>query len=89
MKVVKGSIVKALAGKERDRLYVACRVADRWVYIADGKRRKLDCPKRKNPRHISSSRGEIDMSGMTDKKLRRILSALADPEQHKVQSDRD
>ena len=74
--VVRGSVVRALAGKERDRLYVACRVADRCVYIADGRKRKLDSPKRKNVRHISPSGERIDMTDMTDKKLRRTLRLL-------------
>ena len=37
MKVVKGSVVKALAGRDQDRLFVAVAVEDRCVFIADGK----------------------------------------------------
>lgn len=74
--VVRGSVVKALAGRERDRLFVAEAVADRCVYIADGKERKLSKPKCKNRRHISPTGQTLDMTDMTDKKLRKALAAL-------------
>ena len=76
MKVVKGSIVKALAGREKDRFFVAEAVSDRCVYIADGKERKLSAPKMKNVKHISPTGRVLDMTDMTDKKLRKILSAF-------------
>ena len=53
MNVVRGSVVKALAGRDRDRFFVAVAVEGRCVSIADGKERKLLNPKRKNVRHIS------------------------------------
>lgn len=86
--VVIGSVVRSLAGKDRGRLYVACRISDRRVYAADGKRHKLLDPKPKNPRHISPSLGRIDLTGLTDKKLRRTLGAFTDPERA-GEKDRD
>lgn len=76
MNVVKGSVVKALAGRERDRFYVAVAILDRCVQIADGKERKLDKPKLKNVKHISPTGTVVDMTDMTDKKLRKILAAF-------------
>lgn len=76
MTVVKGSVVRALAGRDQDRFFVAEAVEDRFVYIADGKERKLEKPKRKNVKHISPTGSVIDMTDMTDKKLRKILAAF-------------
>lgn len=76
MKVVKGSVVRALAGRDQDRFFVAVAVEDRFVYIADGKERKLLNPKRKNVKHISPTDTVVETADLTDKKLRRIISAF-------------
>ena len=76
MNVVKGSVVKSMAGRDRGGYFVAVDVTDRFVYIADGKERKLIKPKRKNVRHISPTNHRIDLTGMTDKKLKRLLREL-------------
>ncbi len=77
MNVVKGSVVKALAGRDQGRFFVAVAARDRFVYIADGSERKLAKPKLKNVKHISPTGVSIDISELTDKKLRRFLSAFA------------
>ena len=89
MKVVKGSVVKALAGRDQDRLFVAVAVEDRCVFIADGKERRLEKPKRKNIKHISPTGTVIDMTDMTDKKLRRLINALATQSADLPGSDQD
>ena len=89
MKVVKGSVVKALAGRDQDRCFVAVAAEDRFVYIADGKERKLDKPKRKNVKHISPTGTVVDMTGMTDKKLRKILAAFVTRNAEENNSDQD
>ena len=76
MKVVKGSVVKSLAGRDQDRLFVAVAATDRCVFIADGKERKLEKPKRKNIKHISPTGTVVDLTDMTDKKLRKLVSAF-------------
>lgn len=77
MNVVRGSVVISLSGRDRGGLFVAQDVSDRCVYIADGKGRKLDNPKRKNVKHISPAGPTLCMTDMTDKKLRKTLRALA------------
>lgn len=89
MKVVKGSVVKALAGRDQDRLFVAVAVEDRCVFIADGKERKLEKPKRKNIKHISPTGKAVDMTDMTDKKLRKLVSAFTTQNADVSESDQD
>ena len=44
-----------------------------WTEIADGKRRRLASPKRKNLRHLQRTNQCIALDGVTDKKLRNLL----------------
>ena len=76
MKVVKGSVVKSLAGRDRDCHYVALEVSDRCVLVSDGKHHKMQAPKRKHVKHISPTGAVLEISGMTDKQLRKQLSAF-------------
>ena len=76
MNIVKGSVVKSLAGRDQDRYYVAVSVEDRFVLIADGKLHKLEAPKRKNVKHISPTGNVICDWGLTNKKLRKLLFEL-------------
>jgi ribosomal protein L14E/L6E/L27E len=70
-----GTIVKACAGRDGGGYFVVVRCDDLgFYYIANGKSRKLDRPKRKNVKHLQFTKTVIDISGMTDKKLRRLLA---------------
>ena len=68
-----GSVVRALAGREKDRYFVAVAVSGGFVYIADGKERKLSSPKKKNIKHISPADAPKYTGDLTDKKLRRLI----------------
>ena len=70
-------MVIALAGREKNRCFVAAAVDGGFAYIADGKERKLSKPKRKSLKHISPAISEINTEGLTDKQLRRLLRELA------------
>lgn len=74
MNIQIGSIVRALAGREKDSFYVAVGIHDGFVEIADGKERKLEKPKRKNIKHISPTNTVIDTDGLTNKKLRKLIA---------------
>jgi ribosomal protein L14E/L6E/L27E len=67
-----GSVVKGTAGREKGRYFVAVDAHDGFVYIADGKERKLSAPKKKNIKHISPVDACINTDGLTDKKLRQL-----------------
>ncbi|MCL1881999.1 MAG: KOW domain-containing RNA-binding protein [Oscillospiraceae bacterium] len=44
-----------------------------FVYIADGRRRKLENPKRKNIKHVKITRKFVELEYYTDKCLRKAL----------------
>lgn len=69
-----GTIVYSKSGHDAHRFYVVVDRSEGWVYIADGKRRKLEKPKRKNPRHLAKTARQVELSEVdTDQKLRRLL----------------
>ena len=68
-----GTVVWALAGREKGRCFVAAASDGGFVYLADGKERKLSKPKKKSMKHISPAEGFIELSGLTDRKLRGLL----------------
>ena len=71
-----GSVVRALAGREKDRCFVAAAADGGFVYICDGKERKLSKPKKKSRKHISPVGAFIETEGLTDRKLRGLLREL-------------
>lgn len=74
MDVKKGMIVKAIAGRDKDKFFAVKDVDSSYAYIVNGKSRKYDTPKKKSLKHLRITNTVIDMDGITDKKLRRILN---------------
>lgn len=69
-----GSIVWSKSGHDSGSFYLVVKVENGFAYIADGRRRKLNAPKRKNMRHLSLVNRTVDVAEMdTDKKIRRVL----------------
>lgn len=80
-----GSIVLSLAGRDRKRLFVIVAVdeADGYVYVADGKLRQIQHPKKKKSKHIkvveqaSAAVKEACLDGtVTNRQLRETLAPL-------------
>ena len=79
-----GDIVLALAGRDEERTFVVVGIIDEnYVYIADGKSRKADSPKKKKIRHIKpvkkAGAGFVDSLNLkggkfTNAVLRKIIS---------------
>jgi len=76
--VSKGMIVRAAAGRDCGGLFAVVGIDGNYCFIADGKSRKLSSPKRKSFRHIIITEKYADLSNMTDKKLKRLLSEYSD-----------
>jgi ribosomal protein L14E/L6E/L27E len=73
MQLTVGMVVCATAGKEKDSFYVVTQLDGNAVYIADGKHRTLEKPKRKNVRHIRATNTVWELSGLTNRSLRHRL----------------
>ena len=79
-----GDIVLALAGRDSERLFVVVGILDEnYVYIANGKSRRSDSPKKKKIKHVEVARKAADdfVQGLnlkngkfTNSVLRKIIS---------------
>ena len=74
MNTVKGSIVKALAGREKGGFFVVLDCDSVYATIADGKRRTVLKPKKKKLIHISPTGTVIEGSIKTNPQIRKILN---------------
>jgi len=77
-----GDIVRALAGRDSERLFTVVGIIDEnYVFIADGRSRKADSPKKKKIKHIELVKKAGDMQDLnlkngkfTNSVLRKIIS---------------
>ena len=75
-----GKTVLSLSGHDKGLYFLVVYDDGRYVYIADGKTRKLEKTKRKNRKHISlvSVSDICDTGNMTNRYLRRYLKEAAE-----------
>ena len=52
MEVDKSSLVVSKAGRDQGQLFYVINADEQYVYLADGKSRRLEKPKRKKRKHI-------------------------------------
>ncbi len=67
-----GQIVASKAGRDSGQFFIVTDISDGFVFLADGKERKLNSPKKKNPKHIAVTKTVVEIPA-TDKKLRKLL----------------
>ena len=73
MDITKGSVVIAKAGRDKGGAFVVTEViSPREALIADGKRRPIERPKRKNVIHLQATSTVIDRI-TTNRQLRNFL----------------
>ena len=76
MQLKVGQIVASRAGRDVTRLYVVTGFRDRWVLVADGKKRTLALPKTKNANHLAPTLTVLAEEQMkTDAALKEALEA--------------
>ena len=72
----RGSVVVSSAGRDKGTFLAVLRLEPDGVWIADGRRRPLERPKRKNPRHVAETPFTAEEASMaTNRELRRTLAA--------------
>lgn len=77
MEIKLGSVVISSAGHDQGRFMLVVGADGGFVYVADGKERKLGSPKKKNIKHVRKTLSTIELEGLTDKKLRQTLRTFA------------
>ena len=71
-----GRIVLAKAGRDAGRYFLVIGLEGADLLLADGERRTLSHPKRKNPAHVQRTGRLIDPMPQTDRALRTALRTL-------------
>lgn len=79
MEIERGSVVKILRGKGKNRLMCVVKVERSSIYVCDGKVRKLINPKLKNPKHIESTDWKLEEKFMvSDRSIRKALNLIGE-----------
>ena len=75
-----GQIVFSKNGRDKGRAFVVTAVEEEYVFLADGKLRPLNKPKRKKTRHTQPTSTIVDLAaatgGLTDADIRKWLAAF-------------
>lgn len=68
-----GSVVRSISGRDKG-FFTVVKIDRRFAYLADGRSRLLEKPKRKNPKHLRVTNTVFDPMRMkTNKKLKQAL----------------
>lgn len=65
--------MKAKAGRDKDGFFIVLDTDAEYAYIADGRRRKVEHPKRKKLIHLAPTNTVIEGSFETNPQIKRIL----------------
>ena len=71
-----GMLAASKAGHDKDSLYVIIREDGEYIYVADGRDRTVERPKRKNKKHIQlikKKRLPEPENGFDDLEIKRII----------------
>jgi len=71
--VKRGMLAKSKAGHDKGNIYVIYDVDDTYVYLIDGKIRKIENPKKKKIKHVQIICKEHEITGLDDVGIKRIL----------------
>ena len=80
MELKVGQVVKSTAGHDKGDLMVIAGFEKTQVLVCDGKHRKLEKPKCKNPKHLQATDMLLEPDSMaTNKMLRKTLNKMSNP----------
>ena len=71
--IAAGMVVKSMAGHDSGSYYAVIRAENGFAYIADGKLRKVEKSKKKNPLHLQKTLVTVELADITNKKLRNQI----------------
>jgi len=73
-----GQIVTVSAGRETGSRFMVIGLDENFLLLADGRKRTVRKPKRKNPRHVEALTGSaiLPAGSLTDEAIRQALRAV-------------
>ena len=89
MEITKANIVRSAAGRDKGKLFVVLATEGEYLLLADGKSRRVECPKRKKQRHVRFVSAEEtrlsekikSQEKITNSELRRTLASFREADQ--------
>ena len=73
----RGAVVKSIAGRESGELFIIMNVDKDYAYLANGKSRPIESPKKKNFKHLhllcKSENSGLDLENITNAHLIKYL----------------
>lgn len=72
-----GQIVRATAGRDKDDFFIIKELDGKFAYIVNGKRRKVEAPKKKKLIHLMPTKTVVQGFD-TNREVVRILSKFQD-----------
>lgn len=81
-----GQLVYSKSGRDKGRLLVVVDIKDQYLYLADGKLRKIDRPKKKKIKHVQKINYVVkeieekiqEENKLKDSDIRRIIKEYLD-----------
>ena len=80
MEVRRGQIMRSLAGHDKGDFQTVVKLEGAFAYMADGKRRKLEAPKKKKLMHLAPTGTVLSEESLSTN--RQIRMALAHYREH-------
>ncbi|MBQ7816901.1 MAG: KOW domain-containing RNA-binding protein [Oscillospiraceae bacterium] len=72
-----GTVVKSLKGRDKDKYFCVVGAEDNYVFICDGKERKLQKPKRKKIKHVQITNTRLQTETLqVDKHINKAIKSL-------------
>lgn len=88
MEFQKGLVVRSLSGHDKGGFFIILELDSKFAVICDGKRRKLEKPKKKNLIHLAATNTVApDGSMQTNRGIRKLLSAFNGGTEDKILSE--
>ena len=78
-----GRLAVSKAGHDQGNVYVIIGADEAYVYLADGKIRTLEHPKKKKRKHVQLILRKFDISGADNTAVKRILKEWKNKEEKK------
>lgn len=76
MEIERGSLVYSIAGRDKGSLFLVLERDGEFVYLADGKTRRCENPKKKKLKHINKTNTlmDADFESISNSDIRKMLS---------------
>lgn len=75
-----GDVVISVSGHDKERLYVVVGEEGEFLLLCDGKRKLLNCPKKKNRKHLKEIGKSVELSSynpLYDAHIRKALKCVS------------